>query len=96
MDKAIEKIKWLQDVFVTRKEQQHFDVDVTIKDAFAEAIAELQAYKAKIEELKECCKTQILLNDEKFIEAEMPEKSAYYQGLSRGYQNMLDSLEKNT
>lgn len=61
-----------------------------------EALEELEAYKAKIEELKECCKTQILLNDEKFIEAEMPEKSAYYQGLSRGYQNMLDSLEKNT
>ena len=63
---------------------------------YDDVITELQAYKAKIEELKECCKTQILLNDEKFIEAEMPEKSAYYQGLSRGYQNMLDSLEKNT
>ena len=65
----------------------------TIKE-IDEALEELEAYKAKIEELKECCKTQILLNDEKFIEAVMPEKSAYYQGLSRGYQNMLDSLEK--
>ena len=63
---------------------------------YDDVITELQAYKAKIEELKVYCKTQILLNDEKFIEAEMPEKSAYYQGLSRGYQNMLDSLEKNT
>ena len=58
MDKAIEKIKWLQDVFVTRKEQQHFDVDVTIKDAFAEALSELQAHKAKMEEQKEWYKNR--------------------------------------
>ena len=58
MDKAIEKIKWLQDVFVIRKEEQHFDVDVTIKDAFTEALSELQDYKAKIDSLKEWAKNQ--------------------------------------
>ena len=65
MDKAIEKIKWLQDVFVIRKEQQHFDVDVTIKDAFAEALSELQAHKAKMEELQD--KYNKLLSKHDFV-----------------------------
>ena len=45
--KAIEKIKWLEDVFVTRKEEQHFDVSDVIKNAFSEAIAELEALETK-------------------------------------------------
>ena len=51
MNKAIEKTEWLQDVFVTRREEQGFEVFVTIKDAFTEVLQELQAYKAKIERL---------------------------------------------
>ena len=63
MDKAIEKIEWLQDVFVTRREEQGFEVFVTIKDAFTEVLQELQAYKAKMEEpqFRKCppdCKQQ--------------------------------------
>ena len=41
--KALENIKWLEDVFVTRKEENNFEVNILIKDAFREAIAELEA-----------------------------------------------------
>lgn len=40
--KALEKIKWLEDIFVTRKEEQHFEVNIDIKYAFIEAIKELE------------------------------------------------------
>ena len=52
MDKAIEKIEWLQDVFVTRREEQGFEVFVTIKDAFTEALEEIQGYEVKFKELE--------------------------------------------
>lgn len=52
MSKALEKIKWLQNVFVTRKEEQHFLVDVLIKKTFEEAIAELEVQEKQIDDLK--------------------------------------------
>jgi hypothetical protein len=48
--KAIEQIKWLQDVFVIRKEEQHFEVNILIKNAFTETIAELQDLESYVEE----------------------------------------------
>ena len=45
MKKALKNIEWLQDVFVTRKENQHFEVDTLIKNAFNEAIKELESLK---------------------------------------------------
>lgn len=39
---ALENIKWLEDVFVTKKEKQHFEVDKLIKDAFSKTISELK------------------------------------------------------
>ncbi|MCG3683686.1 hypothetical protein [Aliarcobacter butzleri] len=47
MLKALEKIKWLEDIFVTRKEEQHFEVSDVIKNAFSEAIIELEALETK-------------------------------------------------
>lgn len=41
--KALVQIKWLQDIFVTRKEEQNFEIDNNIKNAFSEAIVELEA-----------------------------------------------------
>ena len=47
MLKALEKIKWLEDIFVTRKEEQHFEISDIIKNAFSEAIIELEALESK-------------------------------------------------
>ena len=41
--KTLEKMKWLRDIFITRKEEQYFEVDSSIKVAFDEAISELEA-----------------------------------------------------
>ena len=84
MDKAIKKIEWLQDVFVTRKEEQHFEVYATIKNSFAEAIVELQAYKAKMEDLKEHYKAALAKENEEWVSNSKME----------AYKDILQKLEE--
>lgn len=52
--KALENIKWLEDVFVTRKEENNFEVNILIKDAFREAIAELESLNSNDNKVKTC------------------------------------------
>ena len=45
MKKALENIKWLEDVFIIRKEEQGFEVNIVnkvIKNTFTEVIKELE------------------------------------------------------
>lgn len=65
--KALENIKWLEDVFVTRKEENNFEVNILIKDAFREAIEELESLNNRS---CENCKHHIdtsKLSDEEYL-----------------------------
>lgn len=55
MEKALESIKWLQDVFVTRRKEQGFEVHEIVENNFKIAIKELEeAIKPKTYVLDEC------------------------------------------